>query len=96
MHLKAANLGNMNETGKIFKFQIWRLLSLVALIFAIKLYLSGRPESLRGSFLSISTDIWFWLAVAIPVFYRAPRYVGNIRQYAIDETNDFSHHPGAQ
>jgi len=70
MHLKATNTRNMNETGKIFKFQIWHLLSLVALLFAIKLYLSGRPELLKGSFLGISTDIWFWLAVAIPVLHQ--------------------------
>jgi hypothetical protein len=60
----------MTATKKIFEHQIWHLFSLIFLIFAIKLYLSGNPEILDGSFWGISTNSWFWLAIAIPIIHQ--------------------------
>lgn len=60
----------MRAADKIFQHQIWNLVSLVLLILAIKLYLSSRPEILEGSFLGISTNTWFWLAIAVPVIHQ--------------------------
>ena len=60
----------MADFNKIFKYQIWHLLSLLILIYSIKLYLSGHPDILNGSYLTISTASWFWLAVAIPVIHQ--------------------------
>jgi hypothetical protein len=60
----------MNATQKIFEYQIWHLLSLIFLILAIKLYVSNSPEMLDGSFWGISTNLWFSLAIAIPVFHQ--------------------------
>ena len=45
-------------------------LSLVVLFFAINLYVSSRPEILKGSFFGIDTETWFWLAIAIPVIHQ--------------------------
>ena len=61
---------NMNKTGKIFEYQIWHLLSLLAMVFAINLYIAYRPEMLSGTFWGIKTEAWFWLAIAVPVIHQ--------------------------
>ena len=60
----------MTATKKIFKHQIWHLLSLIILIFAIKLYASSSSEIIGGSFWNVSTKSWFWLAIAIPIIHQ--------------------------
>ena len=60
----------MTATQKIFEYQIWHLLSLVLLIFAIQLFVSSNPDILDGSFWGISTSSWFWLAIAIPIIHQ--------------------------
>ena len=60
----------MNETRKIFEYQMWHLLSLIAIIFAINLYVSNRPEIFIGTLWGINSKIWFWLAIAIPVIHQ--------------------------
>jgi len=60
----------MNATDKIFKYQIWHLLSLIILILGIRLYLFSSPNMLDGSFWNVSTKSWFWLAIAIPVIHQ--------------------------
>lgn len=60
----------MTASSKIFKHQIWHLLALVVLIFAINSYASHSPEILSGSFWKVSTNSWFWLAIAIPVIHQ--------------------------
>lgn len=60
----------MTAIQKIFKHQIWHLFSLILLILAIQLYLAGSPEILEGSFWGISTNLWFWLAIAIPIIHQ--------------------------
>jgi hypothetical protein len=44
---------------------------LIALILVINLCLISSPELLSGTLWGISTRIWFWLAIAIPVIHQA-------------------------
>ncbi|MFV1984605.1 MAG: methyltransferase [Thiohalomonadales bacterium] len=60
----------MTSTQKIFKHQIWHLFSLVFLILVVNLYASSRPVILDGLFWSISTNSWFWLAIATPIIHQ--------------------------
>ncbi len=60
----------MTATHKIFRYQIWHLLSLVLLLFTVQQYISGTPQILAGSIWGVSTKLWFWLAVAVPVVHQ--------------------------
>ena len=60
----------MNKSRKIFEYQVWHLIILLAIIFAINLYLISNPAILSGSFWGIATKSWFWLAIAIPVVHQ--------------------------
>lgn len=60
----------MSASNNIFKFQIWHLLSLVILIYAVKVYASNNSEVLDGSFLNVDTKSWFWLAIAVPIIHQ--------------------------
>lgn len=41
------------------------------MILAINLYLGSRPGILSGKVWGISTETWFWLAIAVPVIHQA-------------------------
>ena len=60
----------MNETRKIFEYQIWHLISLITIIFTINLYLSNSTGILSGSLWGLTTKTWFWLAIAIPIIHQ--------------------------
>jgi hypothetical protein len=60
----------MSKARKIFKYQIWHLVTLIAIIFAINLYLSNSSETLNGSLWGLTTKTWFWLAIAIPIIHQ--------------------------
>ncbi len=60
----------MSTTDKILKHQIWHLVSLVVLICAIQIYIISNPDILRGCYLNVSTNFWFWLAIVIPVVHQ--------------------------
>ena len=60
----------MSETRKIFKYQIWHLISLLVIIFIINLYLYNSTEILSGSLWNSTTKSWFWLAIAIPIIHQ--------------------------
>ena len=60
----------MTATKKIFEHQIWHLFSLIFLVIAIKLYVSGNTGILDGSVWGISTNSWFWLAISIPIIHQ--------------------------
>ncbi len=62
---------HLTAIRKIFKYQIWHLLSLTLLIFTIKLYVyTVSPNILYGSFWNVSTSLWFNLAVIIPIVHQ--------------------------
>ena len=60
----------MNKARRIFRYQIWHLLSLVVLLFAINLYLARGTDVYVGAFWNIDTVLWFWLAIAVPVIHQ--------------------------
>jgi len=60
----------MNKARKIFEYQIWHLILLIAIIFSINLYVDSSSEILSGTFWGINTKAWFWLAIAIPVIHQ--------------------------
>ncbi len=60
----------MTATQKIFEHQIWHLFSLVFLILAVKLYVSSRLVILDGLLWGVSTNLWFWLAMATPIIHQ--------------------------
>ncbi|GMR06064.1 MAG: hypothetical protein BMS9Abin25_0646 [Gammaproteobacteria bacterium] len=60
----------MTAIDKIFRYQIWNLLLLILLLLSVQLYASNKPEILLGSFWGVSTKIWFWLAIAVPVIHQ--------------------------
>lgn len=60
----------MAATSKIFKHQIWHLLLLLALILVVRLYIAGSPGSLSGTLWHAGTELWLWLAIAIPVMHQ--------------------------
>ena len=60
----------MNNWHKIFKNQLWHLLSLLGLIVGICLLLSFDSGMLNGTFGQIPANIWFGLALAAPVIHQ--------------------------
>ena len=60
----------MNETRKIFEYQTWHLILLVAMIIVINLYVTSSSEMLSGIFWGINTKTWFWLAISIPIIHQ--------------------------
>ncbi len=60
----------MNAINKIFKYQIWHLISLLILISTLQIYITNNPEILTGSYWNLSTKSWFWIAVAVPVIHQ--------------------------
>ena len=65
-----ANTRNMYKARKIVEYQIWHLISLIAITIVIHLYLSNNPEVLSGHLSGIATKTWFWLSIAIPVIHQ--------------------------
>ncbi len=60
----------MSVTRKIFKYQIWHLISLAAIIFILRLFLADNPEILKGKLWGVNTGTWFWIAIIIPVIHQ--------------------------
>ncbi|WP_051937904.1 methyltransferase [Ghiorsea bivora] len=54
----------------IFQYQTWHLLSLSGLLFLLVTYISKKPQILSGSYLNISANTWFWLAIAVPIIHQ--------------------------
>ena len=60
----------MIKLKKIFEYQLWHLLALIALLLVIRLCLVNYPDILSGSLWSIGTSSWFWLAIAVPIVHQ--------------------------
>lgn len=60
----------MIGANKIFKYQFWHLLILVALLVVIGIVATSSPDVLLGSFWNLSTRFWFWLAIAVPIIHQ--------------------------
>lgn len=60
----------MHNAKKIFKYQFWHVLVLIALLFIIKLYLETNPELLVGHVWGLTTKTWFCLAITVPILHQ--------------------------
>jgi len=60
----------MNETIRIFKYQLWHLLSLIVMLLVVHSCLVNSSEMLNGTLWRISTKTWFWLAIAVPIVHQ--------------------------
>ena len=55
---------------KIFGYQIWHLLSVIILITITQLFITNNNSLMNGTLWGISTKIWFWIAIAIPILHQ--------------------------
>ena len=55
---------------KIFAYQIWHLVSVIILIVITQKIISINYDTTTGELWSISTTVWFWIAIAIPIFHQ--------------------------
>lgn len=53
----------------VFERQVWHY-SLLAVLLAAVFLVSRREGFLTGEFLSISTPVWFWLAIADAILHQ--------------------------
>jgi hypothetical protein len=54
---------------KIFRYQIWHVISLIILIAITEKFISIHHDTMKGELWGIRTKIWFWIAIAIPIFH---------------------------
>jgi len=55
---------------KIFSYQIWHLSSVIILIIITQLFITNNNSLMNGTLWGISTKIWFWIAIAIPILHQ--------------------------
>ena len=55
---------------KIFRYQIWHLLSVVILITITQLIITNNYILMNGTLWRISTTTWFWIAITIPILHQ--------------------------
>jgi len=55
---------------KVFRYQIWHLVSVIVLIASIQIFIADNNKILDGALWGISTGIWFWIAIAIPIIHQ--------------------------
>jgi hypothetical protein len=60
----------MTAIKRIFRYQLWHLLSLAVLVFTVQFYISNNPNVLSGMFWGLNTKSWLWLSIAIPVIHQ--------------------------
>ena len=56
--------------NKIFRYQMWHLVSVIILITITQLFIANNYDLTNGSLWSISTRKWFWIAIAIPILHQ--------------------------
>ncbi len=60
----------MTTIKRIFRYQLWHLLSLAVLVIAVQFYISNNLNVSSGSFWGINTESWLWLSIAVPVIHQ--------------------------
>ena len=60
----------MAKNKHIFEYQVWHFALLTALLLTLVVYTAQNPSTLDGSYLNISTTLWFWLAIAAPIAHQ--------------------------
>ena len=55
---------------KIFRYQIWHLLFIIISVAAIQIFIADDVNAMSGTLWGISTKIWFWIAIAVPILHQ--------------------------
>lgn len=55
---------------KIFKNQIWHLISIIVAVAVLQIITRCDEEIFGGSLFGVSTNIWFWMAILIPIIHQ--------------------------
>jgi len=55
---------------KIFEYQLWHLLSLLALLWGVFQFVDLRSLGLEGAFYGLSTKTWFYIALSMPIIHQ--------------------------
>jgi len=55
---------------KIFRYQIWHLISVIIFIAIAKKYISMNLDATNGELWGINTKAWLWIAIAIPILHQ--------------------------
>ena len=55
----------------IFRYQVWHLVSIIILIAFVQMFITYNYDVMNGALWGISTRIWFWIAIAIPILHQA-------------------------
>jgi len=55
---------------KIFRYQIWHLISVIILIAITEKYISISYATTNGDLWGINTKAWFWIAIATPILHQ--------------------------
>ena len=63
-------MGKEFTMNKIFRYQIWHLVSIIILITIIQLFISKNTDVISGVLWSINTKTWFWIAITIPILHQ--------------------------
>ena len=55
---------------EVFRYQIWNLMSVIILIAITQLFIANNYDLMNGTLWGISTKVWFWTAIAIPIIHQ--------------------------
>ncbi len=55
---------------EIFRYQIWHLVSVIILIAFTQLFIATHQDVMVGALWGMSTGLWFWTAIAVPVVHQ--------------------------
>lgn len=55
---------------ELFRYQIWHLLAVTIMLVLLYIFVTQDNEQLLGALWGISTQVWFWLAVAAPIVHQ--------------------------
>ncbi len=78
---------------KVFRYQIWHLVSVIILITITKHFISNNYDIINGTLWGVNTQKWFWIAIAIPIIHQV--YVWLIWRLELYK-NTFSSHYGVK
>ena len=55
---------------KIFRFQLWHAIAVAILIVVTQKFTTENHDVMNGALWGIRTEIWFWVAIAIPIIHQ--------------------------
>ena len=78
---------------KVFRYQIWHLVSVIILITITQHFISNNYDIINGTLWGVNTQKWFWIAIIIPILHQT--YVWLIWRLELYQ-NTFSSHYGVK